>query len=44
MAYRFPLRSTQLNNQIRFNVAEFEPLLDSIEAAALTQPVDKGRG
>jgi excisionase family DNA binding protein len=35
MAYRFSPRSTQLNNQTRFNVAEFEPLLDSIEAAAL---------
>jgi excisionase family DNA binding protein len=34
MAYAFPHRSNQPTNQTRFN-AEFEPLLDSIEAAAL---------
>jgi excisionase family DNA binding protein len=35
MAYPFPPRSVQMTNQARFNVAEFEPLLDSNEAAAL---------
>jgi single-strand DNA-binding protein len=35
MAYPFPPRSVQVTNQAHFNVAEFEPLLDSNEAAAL---------
>ncbi|WP_035355112.1 helix-turn-helix domain-containing protein [Edaphobacter aggregans] len=35
MAYSFPPRSVQVTNQARFNAAEFEPLLDSNEAAAL---------
>ena len=35
MAYPFVPRSTQLTNQTRLNIGEFEPLLDSIEAAAL---------
>ena len=35
MSYPFPPRSNQLTNQIRFNATDFEPLLDSIEAAAL---------
>jgi excisionase family DNA binding protein len=34
MAYAFTHRSNQPTNQTRFD-AEFEPLLDSIEAAAL---------
>jgi len=32
MAYPFSPRSVQLPSQARFNVAEFEPLLDSNEA------------
>jgi excisionase family DNA binding protein len=35
MTYPFPPRSNLLTNQIRFNATDFEPLLDSIEAAAL---------
>jgi hypothetical protein len=35
MAYPIPPRSVQVTNQARFDVAEFEPLLDSNEAAAL---------
>jgi excisionase family DNA binding protein len=35
MAYRFPPRSTHENNRSRFEAVDFEPLLDSIEAAAL---------
>jgi excisionase family DNA binding protein len=35
MSYPFPPRSNQLTNQIRFTATDFEPLLDSIEAAAL---------
>jgi excisionase family DNA binding protein len=35
LTYQFPTRSTQITNQTRFNSSEFEPLLDSIEAAAL---------
>jgi excisionase family DNA binding protein len=35
MAYPFPPRSIQVPSQSRFDVAEFEPLLDSNEAAAL---------
>jgi hypothetical protein len=35
MAYPFPPRSVQVPIQSRFDVAEFEPLLDSNEAAAL---------
>jgi excisionase family DNA binding protein len=35
MAYPFPRRSNHVPDQSRFNVADFEPLLDSIEAAAL---------
>ena len=35
MAYPFPPRFNQLPNQARFTVTEFEPLLDSVEAAAL---------
>jgi excisionase family DNA binding protein len=35
MAYPFPPRSVQVPSQSRFDVAEFEPLLDSNEAAAL---------
>ncbi len=35
MAHPFPLRSVQETHQARFNMAEFEPLLDSNEAAAL---------
>jgi excisionase family DNA binding protein len=35
MAYPFPPRSVPMPSQSRFDVAEFEPLLDSSEAAAL---------
>jgi excisionase family DNA binding protein len=35
MTYTFPSRSTQVHTQPRFPVTEFEPLLDSVEAAAL---------
>jgi excisionase family DNA binding protein len=35
MSYPFPPPSNQLTNQIRFTATDFEPLLDSIEAAAL---------
>ena len=35
MTYTFPSRSTQVHNQLRIPVTEFEPLLDSVEAAAL---------
>ena len=35
MTYPFRPRSTQLPTQARFPVIEFEPLLDSVEAAAL---------
>ena len=35
MTYRFPSRPTQIPSQPRFPVTEFEPLLDSVEAAAL---------
>jgi excisionase family DNA binding protein len=35
MTYPFPSRSTQTATQPRFPVIEFEPLLDSVEAAAL---------
>ena len=35
MTYPFPPRSNLLTNQIRLNTTDFEPLLDSIEAAAL---------
>ncbi len=35
MAHPFPLRSVQETHQARFNMAEFEPLLDSNEAVAL---------
>lgn len=35
MTYPFPSRSTQNTAQPRFPVTDFEPLLDSVEAAAL---------
>ena len=35
MRYTFPSRSPQVPSQPRFPVTEFEPLLDSVEAAAL---------
>jgi excisionase family DNA binding protein len=35
MSYPFPPRSNRLTSQIRFYATDFEPLLDSIEAAAL---------
>ena len=35
MTYTFPSRATQVHNQVRIPVTEFEPLLDSVEAAAL---------
>jgi excisionase family DNA binding protein len=35
MTYTFPSRPTQVHTQPRFPVTEFEPLLDSVEAAAL---------
>ena len=35
MTYPFPSRSAQASTQPRFLVTEFEPLLDSVEAAAL---------
>jgi excisionase family DNA binding protein len=35
MAYSFPRHSNHVPDQARFNVTDFEPLLDSIEAAAL---------
>lgn len=35
MTYPFPPRSTQVPTQPRFPITEFEPLLDSVEAAAL---------
>jgi excisionase family DNA binding protein len=35
MTYPFPSHSTQTATQPRFAVTEFEPLLDSFEAAAL---------
>jgi hypothetical protein len=35
MTYTFPSRPTQVPTQPRFLVTEFEPLLDSVEAAAL---------
>ena len=35
MTYPFPSRSTQVPTQPSFPVTEFEPLLDSVEAAAL---------
>jgi excisionase family DNA binding protein len=35
MAYSFLPRSNQPTNRTRLNAADFEPLLDSIEAAAL---------
>jgi hypothetical protein len=35
MAYPFPPPTVQVSSRIRFDVAEFEPLLDSNEAAAL---------
>jgi hypothetical protein len=35
MTYPFPSRSIQVSTQPRFPVTEFEPLLDSVEAAAL---------
>jgi excisionase family DNA binding protein len=35
MAYPFPPRSVKVPSQSRFDVAKFEPLLDSNEAAAL---------
>jgi excisionase family DNA binding protein len=35
MTYTFPSRLTQLPSQSRIPVNEFEPLLDSVEAAAL---------
>jgi excisionase family DNA binding protein len=35
MAYPFSPRAVQVPSQSRFDVTEFEPLLDSTEAAAL---------
>jgi len=35
MTYPFPSRPTQVPTQPHFPVTEFEPLLDSVEAAAL---------
>ena len=35
MTYTFPSRTSQVPAQPRFPVTEFEPLLDSVEAAAL---------
>jgi excisionase family DNA binding protein len=35
MAYRFPPRSAQQPHQARLELVDFEPLLDSFEAAAL---------
>ena len=35
MTYTFPSRLTQVPGQPRFPIIEFEPLLDSVEAAAL---------
>ena len=35
MTYTFRSRATQVPTQPRFPVTEFEPLLDSVEAAAL---------
>ena len=35
MAHPFPARSVQVHSQSGFDLAEFEPLLDSHEAAAL---------